>query len=174
MIGNPSRRDIYAPWLPPLSPTVDFRAQFTPWWGDAAAGGAGSPTLPSMPSVADSGGGVEQYAPYIGLARQFFSQTDPREEAAVLEQKIANYTKMRTIAPYSIIPGRLWYDNEIAKMKVRLKVLKQSVLPEQQRTQAALEQYRSLGTTVLGIGAVLGLALVGLVVAKTARTVRGR
>ena len=173
MIRNPERRDTYAPQLPPIYPPIDLRAQFSPWWGDAAAGGAGSPTLPATTSVAESGG-VDQYAPYVGLARQFFAQSDPREEAAVLEQKIANYTKMRTIAPYSIIPGRVWYDNEIAKMKARLRVLKQSVLPEQQRTTAALEQYRALGTTVLGIGAVLGLALVGLVVAKTARTVRGR
>jgi hypothetical protein len=102
-----------------------------------------------------------------------FSSDDPREEAAVLEQKIANYTKMRSIPPYSIVPGRVWYDNEIAKMKARLAVIRRDILPEQQRSRAALEQYRALGTTVLGIGAVLGLALVGLVAAKTARTVKG-
>jgi hypothetical protein len=170
MIRNPERRDPYAPALPPVLPPVDLRAQFSPWWGDTAAGGAGSPTIPATPSAADS---VAEYTPYVSLAKQLFSSDDPREEAAVLEQKIANYKKMRSIAPYSIIPGRVWYDNEIAKMQARLAVLKREILPEQQRTQAALSQYRALGTTVLGIGAVLGLALVGLVVAKTARTVRG-
>jgi len=171
MIRNPERRDPYAPSLPPLYPVIDLRAQFAPWWGDAAAGGAGSPTLPMTPSVADS---VAEYAPYVSLAKQFLTQNDPREEVAVLEQKIANYSRMRNIAPYSLIPGRVWYDNEIAKMKARLAVIKGQILPERQRTQAALEQYQALGTTVLGIGAVLGLALVGLVAAKTARTVRGR
>lgn len=171
MIRNPERRDPYAPALPPLYPPIDLRAQFSPWWGDAAAGGAGSPTLPATPSAADS---VAEYAPYVGLAKQFLTQNDPREEVAVLEQKIANYTRMKSIPPYSIIPGKVWYDNEIAKMRARLAVIKGQILPERQRTQAALEQYQALGTTVLGIGAVLGLALVGLVAAKTARTVRGR
>lgn len=174
MRRNPERRDIYAPWLPSVLPPIDLRAQFSPWWGDAkgaGAAGASSPTVPASTSAADT---VAEYAPYLSLARQVLTQDDPREEAAVLEQKIANYSKMRNIPPYSIVPGRLWYDNEIAKMKARLAVLKRDILPEQQRTQSALSQYRALGTTVLGIGAVLGLALVGLVVAKTARTVRGR
>jgi hypothetical protein len=166
---NP-RRDIYAPSLPPVLPSIDLRAQFSPWWGDAA--GAGSPTIPSTASAVE-GSAVAEYSTYVPLLKQLFSSDDPREEAAVLEQKIANYTKMRSIPPYSIVPGRVWYDNEIAKMKARLSVIRRDILPEQQRSRAALEQYRALGTTVLGIGAVLGLALVGLVAAKTARTVKG-
>lgn len=165
-MNNPRRIDIYAPSLPPVLPPIDLRAQFSPWWGATSP----SPTVPASTSVADT---VAEYAPYLSLAKQVFTTSDPREEAALLEQRIANYTKMKSIAPYNIVPGKVWYENEIAKMQVRLKVLRGNILPEQQRTQVALEEYQSLGRTVLGIGAVLGIALVGLVVAKTIRTTRG-
>ncbi|MDP3774548.1 MAG: hypothetical protein Q8Q85_09805, partial [Gemmatimonadales bacterium] len=94
------------------------------------------------------------------IAQSFFPEEDAREEEAVLRAKIKNYKKMRGVFPYSVVPGVLWYDNEIAKMKARLKVV--HVQAEEKREDVDEgRQWREMGQLALGVGIVTGFAIIG-------------
>ncbi|NDC58443.1 MAG: hypothetical protein EBZ50_06395 [Alphaproteobacteria bacterium] len=70
----------------------------------------------------------------------------------VMRQKIANYERMlATPGLHHVVPGDVWYQNEIAKMRARLSALETG----QQQTAT----WRSLGQTATGVGIVTGLAL---------------
>ena len=93
-------------------------------------------------------------------------------QVKLYEQKIANYEKMKRTPPYSIVPGTLWYDNEIAKMRAKLAAARQN-LALTREGEDATRQWRSLGQTALGVGIVAGIAIVTLLTVSTARVARG-
>lgn len=105
----------------------------------------------------------QQFAP---TAVQAIMGKDAREESALIQAQIANYKRMMVTPPYSVIPGRLFYENEIAKMQARLAVLKVKAGEESAAAQATSD-WRNLGQTGLAIGAVVGIAVVGLLLVQT-------
>lgn len=96
---------------------------------------------------------------------------DPRTQVNVLEAKIRNYEQMKRTPPYNVVPGVLWYDNEIAKMKAKLVAARQKLALTREGEQATRE-WRGLGQTALGVGVVAGVALIMLTLAGTARVAR--
>lgn len=101
---------------------------------------------------------LAQYGPTI--ASLLAGGKDARERAALLQARIENYTRLRTTPPFSVVPGRAWYDAEIAKMK--------AVLPALQTQAAEATSVAQAKINVAGLtqGALVGL--IGVAVATTA------
>ena len=133
-----------------------------PYGAEAASQAAAPTTDSSFTSL------FQQFAP---TALQALVGKDAREESALVQAQIANYKRMRVTPPYSIVPGTLFYDNEIAKLKARLEVLKTKAGEETTAAQATAD-WRSLGQTGLAVGVVAGVAVVGLLLAVTVKTLR--
>ena len=102
------------------------------------------------PAVAPSGDDEDSSLPQI--AQLIGAYTSGAMTPEVLRQKIANYQRMLTTPGlHQVFPGRVWYENEIAKMRARLSALETG----QQQTAT----WRSLGQTGAAVGIVAGLAL---------------
>lgn len=104
-------------------------------------------------------------APFVNASK------DVRETAEVVAAKISNYEKMKNVSPYNVIPGTLWYENEITKLKARLTSLKTQA-SEAQASATATATWRNLGQTAVGVGILTGIALLGLVVVTTLKVAR--
>lgn len=104
-----------------------------------------APSTPSTDETTDDSS-LSQVAQLLG------AYTAGAMTPEVLRQKIANYERMiRTPGLHQVVPGRVWYENEIAKMRARLSSLETG----QQQTAV----WRSLGQTATGVGIVAGIAL---------------
>lgn len=101
---------------------------------------------------------LSQAAPALSVAQQLLGKSD-LEKLAILKAKVSNYKKMRVTAPYSIVPGRLWYDNEISKMNAMISALTVESAQEQDTT-ADWASARTLTLVAGGVGVVV-LATVG-------------
>ena len=114
------------------------------------------------------------YLPVITQAAgALFDTGDPRLMAATLTARIRNYERMRRIPPYNVVPGTVWYDNEIRRMRAKLAAVQQN-LALAQEGESATRQWRGLGQVGLGVGIVAGIALTALLAAGAARVARGR
>lgn len=123
-----------------------------PWGEDSAAS-----TSTSTPS------GFQAYVPtLVQAAGAYVESTDSR----VYEQKIRNYQKMRETPPYNIVPGTLWYDNEIAKMRAKLITAREK--------EQVTREWRVLGQTAAGVSILAGIAAVTLIVVATAQVAKRR
>lgn len=117
---------------------------------------------------------ANQFQAFLPTAVQAVSaltEGDARTQVNLLEAKIRNYENMKRTPPYNVIPGVLWYDNEIAKMRARLTAARQK-LALTREGESATRDWRTLGQTALGVGIVAGVALVMLTLAGTARVAR--
>lgn len=117
---------------------------------------------------------ADQFQAYLPTAVQAVSaltEGDARTQVNLLEAKIRNYETMKRTPPYNVVPGTLWYDNEIAKMRARLIAARQK-LALTREGESATRDWRNLGQTALGVGIVAGVALVMLTLAGTARVAR--
>jgi hypothetical protein len=101
---------------------------------------------PTTPGEGGEGGTLEQVASLVG------AYTAGAATPEVLRQKILNYQRMiNTPGPHLIVPGRLWYENEIAKLRARL----QAAEIGQQQTSV----WRSLGQTGAAVGILTGITI---------------
>lgn len=159
--AHPPRRAVFDP------------SPYTLAWGDAPLNTPSSANA-AAPSPGDVLSQFQTYLPTLTQAAgQIIESTDPRVQVKLYEQKIANYEKMKRTPPYSIVPGTLWYDNEIAKMRAKLAAARQN-LALTREGEDATRQWRSLGQTALGVGIVAGIAIVTLITVSTARIAQGR
>lgn len=86
------------------------------------------------------------------LARILGAYTSGAMSPEVMRQKIANYQRMlQTPGLHHVVPGDVWYQNEIAKMQARLTSL--------QTGQEQTAVWRSLGQTATGVGILAGISL---------------
>jgi hypothetical protein len=114
----------------------------------------------------------QSYLPAVAQAASAYTESnDPRVQVKVYEQKIKNYQKMKTTPPYNLVPGVLWYDNEIAKLKAKLAAAKEKLTLSQEGEKSA-RQWRSLGQTAVGVSIVAGIAIVTLLAVTAARVAR--
>ena len=81
------------------------------------------------------------------------SLADPRTTVAVLKAKIANYETMKAKIPAMA----WWYDNEIAKMRAKLRAAK-AKLALLEEGEDATRSWRFLGQTGTVVGIGVGLA----------------
>lgn len=102
---------------------------------------------------------------------EFVVPKDAREEAAVLQAKIKNYEKMKTTPPFSAIPGTWWYENEIRKMRARLRVLRVKASETQEAADAG-RTWRNMGQAALGVGIATGVMLILMMGVKTVKIAR--
>ena len=150
-------------------------------WGAASFGGVGSPGFgygaDNAASSANAAGKtpaetLQQFAPvFQAVATAYVESTDPRVALGQVRARISNYQKMRVTSPYNVIPGKLWYDNEITKLLAREKALVEKVGLEHEGEDAT-RTWRALGQTGTGVGIVTGFAVIGLILALAARTSR--
>ena len=116
----------------------------------------------------------QSYLPTVAQAASaYVESSDPRIQVRVYEQKIRNYEQMKRTPPYNVVPGVLWYDNEIAKMRAKLAAARENLALAHEGEQAT-RQWRSLGQASIGVSIVAGVAVVTLLVAMTAQTTRRR
>lgn len=118
--------------------------------------GAGEPTSTPAAST-DYNQLLAQYGPTI--AALLAGGKDPRERAALLQARIENYLKLRTTPPFSVIPGKGWYDAEIAKMRAILPTV------QAQAGEATAVAQAKLNVAGLTQGALIGL--IGVAAATT-------
>lgn len=125
--------------------------------------GYGDANRPESQSTPQEGSGLtnilEQYAPVVAA---YISPQDAREQAEVIKAKIANLKRMRETFPFA----RVLYDNQIAKLKARLKVVQQQAVETQEGVEAT-RMWRTVGQGAVGIGMLAGLAFVALVAVTT-------
>ena len=105
-----------------------------------------TPSPSPSPSGSEDDSGLSQVAQLLG------AYTAGAMTPEVMRQKIANYQRMlATPGLHHVVPGDVWYQNEIAKMQARLTAL--------QTGQEQTATWRSLGQTAAGVGIVAGIAL---------------
>lgn len=99
---------------------------------------------------------------------QYEAAAEPKTQVELLKAKISNMKAMRERMPIAAI----FYDNEIAKLQARLRAA-QSKLGVAKEGEQAKRDWRSLGFAVSGVGILIGVSLLGLVIAKTIKASRG-
>jgi len=106
----------------------------------------------ATPSSSPSPSGSEDDSGLLQVAQLLGAYTAGAMTPEVMRQKIANYQRMlATPGLHHVVPGDVWYQNEIAKMQARLTAL--------QTGQEQTATWRSLGQTAAGVGIVAGIAL---------------
>lgn len=93
------------------------------------------------------------------LATLLAGGKDARERLALLQARIANYQRLRTTPPFNVVPGRAWYDAEIAKMKAILPAL-----------QAQAAETSGVAQAKLNVAGLTQGALVGVIAMTAAMT----
>lgn len=99
---------------------------------------------------------------------QYEAAAEPKTQVELLKAKISNMKAMRERMPIAAI----FYNNEIAKLQARLRAA-QSKLGVAKEGEQAKRDWRSLGFTAAGVGILIGVSLLGLVIAKTIKASRG-
>ena len=112
---------------------------------------------------------LSQYGPTI--AALVSGGKDPRERVALVQARINNYTRLRTTPPFSVVPGRAWYDAEIAKMKAILPALQSQAADATSVAQAKINVAGLTQGALVGLIAVAS-ATTALLLALTVRTAR--
>lgn len=113
---------------------------------------------------------------YFDIARQTASVVSPlvagkdaRETAEVLRARIQNYLSVKDKLPYSLVPGKQWYENQIRILTARLNAVDQQAA-ESAEAAAATRDWRQLGQTGINVGIAVGGALTLLLIAMTVKT----
>ena len=149
----------------PAQRVIDMRAEFSPYYG-ADEPVAGTATAPDTSMISAY---IRQYAPIVKEAVTALSETDPRVEAAQIEQQILN--RQRDKQRYPILAA--FFDNEIAKLQARLNVLRTTVIPEYERTRGASLVVAETRSTLSYVGIAVGVLLLSYLAVKTIKTARG-
>lgn len=113
---------------------------------------------------------LQQYfAPAAQAIAAYEQSSDPRVQVELLKAKIHNMQSMKAKFP----AFSFFYDNEIAKLKARLKAVSAQVATAAEKDQAT-KDWRKLGYTASGVGILVGIGLLGLIVIGGAKLVAGR
>lgn len=112
------------------------------------------------------------YQQYMETGLSLFAQykldtKDPRKALAEANAKIANYKDLKKRTPAL----SAFYDRQIRKLEAEAAAASQQ-LGVRAESEAATRQWRSLGQAGTGVGIMLGVALLGLVVAGTIKVAR--
>jgi ElaB/YqjD/DUF883 family membrane-anchored ribosome-binding protein len=114
----------------------------------------------------------DSYQQYMETGLSLFAQykldtKDPRKALAEANAKIANYKDLKKRTPAL----SAFYDRQIRKLEAEAAAASQQ-LGVRAESEAATRQWRSLGQAGTGVGIMLGVALLGLVVAGTIKVAR--
>lgn len=148
----------------PAQRVIDTRAQFSPFYG-AADPVAGTSSV----DTATISGYIREYAPLVKETVEALSESDPRVEAAKIEQQIVN--RQMDKKRYPLLAA--FFDNEIAKLQARLAVLRSTVIPEYEKTRGASLAVAETKTTLAYVGIAIGVLLASFIAVKTVRTIKG-
>jgi hypothetical protein len=148
----------------PAQRVIDMRSQFSPFYG-AADPVAGT----SSTDTATISAYIREYAPLVRETVEALSEADPRVEAAQIEQQIVN--RQMDKKRYPVFAA--FFDNEIAKLKARLSVLRSTVIPEYEKTRGASIAVAETKTTLAYVGIAIGVLLASFLAVKTVRTIKG-
>ena len=137
-------------------------------WG--AAGGGPS----NGASIEDIFAQVRNTLPSAAEAAAIYSEhPDPRVQLGVVEAKIRNYEQMKRTPPYNVVPGVLWYDNEIRKLRARALALREKVALVREG-EGATRTWRTLGQTGAGVAIIAGTAVAMFFAVSTLSVAKGR
>jgi hypothetical protein len=149
----------------PAQRVIDVRSQFSPFYGAAdPVAGTQAPV-----DTATISGYIREYAPLVRETVEALSEADPRVEAAQIEQQIVN--RQMDKKRYPLLAA--FFDNEIAKLKARLSVLRSTVIPEYEKTRGASIAVAETKTTLAYVGIAIGVLLASFLAVKTVRTIKG-
>lgn len=108
----------------------------------------GAPETPAQISVSEAAKAL------LPVAKEILD-TSATEDVEVLKAKIRNHRRMRDMMPPG--PARVIYQNEIDKLKAKLRAAEQAKRVELESQQATRE-WRVLGYTLTGTGVFVGIA----------------
>lgn len=112
---------------------------------------------------------LQAYLPGVAQAAAAYeAASDPRAQVELLKARIRNMQGMKEKMPIAAI----FYDNEIAKLRAKLRAAQANVNTAVEKDQATRD-WRKLGYTFSGIGILIGAAVLGLVLISGARLARG-
>jgi hypothetical protein len=147
----------------PAQRVIDVRSQFSPFYG------ADEPVAGMKPDATTISAYIREYAPIVKEAVTALSETDPRVEAAQIEQQILNRQMDKKRYP----AFAAFFDNEIAKLQARLNVLRSTVIPEYEKTRGASLVVAESKSTLAYVGVAVGVMLLAYLAVKTVKTVKG-
>lgn len=121
-----------------------------------ADAGISSPTSDPV----EGGAAPPEQGKLLGLIGGLLGGSLERERE-VLVARIQNYSQLKDKLPYSIVPGKAWYEGQINIMKARVAAI--------DREDAVTGTWRSLGQTGVAVGIAAGVALTALIAIGAAR-----